>query len=177
MNHYKSWSGLKNQLTECLCDSLKGRVTYFLTRYHTVHNSYGRASIRLDGDDLVTFTWFDETRQERDTYERWQAIGVWDSEAWELHNKWEKEGIISDRDFLQAATDFLEMPIEDALNSDNCLFRIFAIMDRRVGKRTIQKIQNKEIYKTYPDWVQQFYLLRFDSLKRDFSRGKRTEKI
>ena len=42
LEHYKSWTGLKKQLEEALCDSLKGRVEYFPTRYHKVHNSYGR---------------------------------------------------------------------------------------------------------------------------------------
>ena len=55
------------------------------------------------------------------------------------------------------------MPIGEALISDNCLIRIFAILDRRVGKRTIKQIQDGEKYKTYPEWVQQFYKLRFES--------------
>jgi len=53
MAHYKSWAGLRKQLEALLCDPLKGRVTYFLTRYHTVHNAYGRAAIRLDGKELL----------------------------------------------------------------------------------------------------------------------------
>ena len=48
LTHYKSWSGLNKQLIDCLCDPLKDRVSYFLTRYHDVHNSYGRAAILLD---------------------------------------------------------------------------------------------------------------------------------
>lgn len=48
MNHYKSWGYLNKQLADLLCDELKERVSYFLTRYHKVHNSYGRAAICLD---------------------------------------------------------------------------------------------------------------------------------
>ena len=151
MNHYKSWSGLNNQLAECLCDSLRNRVTYFLTRYHEVHNSYGRAAIRLDGKELAVFSWIDMYKQDSDLNERWEETGIWDSDALELKNKWEKEGILSDWDFLQAATDFLQMPIGEALISDNCLIRIFAILDRRAGKRTIKQIQDSEKYKTYPE--------------------------
>jgi hypothetical protein len=47
MEHYKSWTGLNKQLRENLCDELTDRIAYFLTRYHDVHNSYGRAAIRL----------------------------------------------------------------------------------------------------------------------------------
>ena len=163
MNHYKSWSGLNKQLNECLCDSLKNRISYFLTRYHEVHDSYGRASIKLDGKELVVFSWINMYRQEGDTSARREETGVYDSDAPDLRSKWEKEGTLSEWDFLQAATDFLQMPIADALKSDNCLIRIFAILDRRVGKRTIRQIQDSGIYKTYPEWVQQFYKLRFES--------------
>lgn len=161
MNHYKSWSGLNKQLGECLCDPLKERISYFLTRYHEVHNSYGRASIKLDGKELVVFSWIDMYKQEWDTNEHWKENGVYDSSAPELKDKWEREGTLSEWDFLQAATEFLQMPISSALKSDNCLIRVFAIMDRRVGKRTIKQIQDSEIYKTYPEWAQQFYKLRF----------------
>ena len=162
MNHFKSWSGLNHQLNEYLCDSLKNRVSYFLTRYHEVHNSYGRASIMSDGKELVVFSWINMYKQEFDTTEQSKETGITNSDALELKNKWEKDGTLSEWDFLQSATDFLQMSIADALTSENCLIRIFAILDRRVGKRTIQKIQDSGVYKTYPEWVQQFYWLRFE---------------
>ncbi len=36
MDHYKSWSGRNKWLCECLGEELKGRITYFLTRYHMI---------------------------------------------------------------------------------------------------------------------------------------------
>ena len=163
MNHYKSWSGLNKQLNDFLCDSLKGRISYFLTRYHEVHNAYGRASIKLDGKELVIFSWIDMYKQERDIDIQWKETGIYDGDSPELKAKWDREGTLSDWDFLQAATDYLQMPIADALKSENCLIRVFAILDRRVGKRTIKQIQDSEEYKTYPEWVQQFYVLRLEN--------------
>ena len=84
MNHYKSWSGLNNQLAECLCDSLRNRVTYFLTRYHEVHNSYGRAAIRLDGKELAVFSWIDMYKQDSDLNEQWEETGIWDILLWSV---------------------------------------------------------------------------------------------
>jgi len=75
MKNYKSWSGLNKQLTEQLCESLRHRITYFMTRYHKVHNSYGRASILLDGKELVIFSWTEMYKQEQDTYKRWEETG------------------------------------------------------------------------------------------------------
>lgn len=161
MKHYKSWLGLKKQLEERLCESLKNRVTYFLTRYHDVHNSYGRASIRLDGKELVCFSWVDTYKQVRDVYGYWRETGEWDFEAPEIKAKWNQEAKFSDYDFLEAATEFLSLSIQDALESENYLVRVFAIMDKRVGRRTLESIHKSEEYKSYPEWIRQFYELRF----------------
>ncbi|MBJ8349122.1 SF0329 family protein [Streptococcus zalophi] len=159
-NHYKSWSGLNKQLTDNICESLQGRISYFLTRYHDVHNSYGRATIRLDGEELVHFSWVAMYQQEADINDTWKETGKWDYQNSSLKEKWDNEATFSDYDFLSAATNYLQLPIKDALESDNYLIKIFAILDRRVGKRTLEKIHKEEKYKSYPDWVQQFYRLR-----------------
>lgn len=163
MNHYKSWSGLRKQLNDCLCASLKGRITYFLTRYHDVHNSYGRASIRDGGKELVNFSWVEMYRQDRDTNELWKKTGRWDVHAQELRDKWDMEATYSDLDFLNAAAAFLQLPIQDALKSENSLIRVFAVLDKRVGRRTLEKIKISEEYKGYPQWARQFYELRLEA--------------
>ena len=85
--HYKSWSGLNKQLTDAVCKELRGRITYFLTRYHDVHNAYGRAAIRLDGKELIQFSWVDMYRQEADVAEKWRETGKWNCEDPELLKK------------------------------------------------------------------------------------------
>jgi hypothetical protein len=165
MDHYKSWSGLQKQLNSFLCPSLQGRITYFLTYYHAVHNSYGRAAIRLDGNELACFSWIDMFRQENDISDA-HADGMrfsWD-DPWHhpvLKEKWDQNGTYCDIDFLNAALTFLQMPVADALNSDDYIVRILAIMDRRTGKRTLRHIFEEGVFKDYPAWVRQFYMLRF----------------
>lgn len=151
---------MNKQLTDRLCEPLKDRITYFLTRYHKVHNVYGRASVRLDGKELVNFTWVEGYEQEQDVHETWKNTGVWDFDAPNLMEKWNNEATFSDDDFLDAATQFLQLPINSALKSENFLIRVFAILDKRVGKRTLEAIRASEEYKTYPQWVRQFYELR-----------------
>lgn len=58
-----------------LCDELKNRVTFFLTRYHKVHNSYGRAAISVDGEERVIFSWIEMCNQERDVNKLWEEDG------------------------------------------------------------------------------------------------------
>ena len=154
-NRYKSWGNLKKQLTSLLCDSLKDKVAYYFTNYHKVHNVYGRATINYNKEELVEFAWVDRYVQESEEYGEFENLPKEELEA-----KWMSEGKLSDYDFIQSAISYLNMDISDALNSDNYLHRVFAYMDRRIGKRTLLKI--KEEIKDLPKWVQQFYEIRCD---------------
>ena len=159
MDHYKSWKYLNNELSDRLCEGLRGRITYFLTRYHEVHNAYGRAAIQLDGKEIAEFMWINVYIEEGKWGELWEKNAL-PKEYWRIYREYEKNGGLSEWDFLQAAVDFLQMPIADALNSENYLIKILAIMDRRVGKRTLEKLAKAKEYKGYPEWVRQFYELR-----------------
>ena len=173
MNHYKSWSGLQKQLLNFLCEPLKNRVSYFLTRYHTVHNAYGRAVILLDNKELVSFSWVEMQEQEenlssllrfyRKTKEENKKFPYenYEEAVKNLQSKWNENCIYCESDFLLAVTDFLQMPIIKALHNDNAIIRILAILDRRVGTRTLKKIKQENSYKNLPEWVRQFYELRF----------------
>ena len=162
MNRYKSWSALNRQLVDRLCLDLRDRVTYFLTRYHTVHNAYGRAAIRLDGRELICFSWPAMYRQEGDLHRLWQETGRWDREDLALREVWNREAVYCEMDFLNAAAAFLDLPIAAALTSDNYIIRILAILDRRTGRRTLRKIREQP--PSLPPWVQQFYELRLQAL-------------
>ena len=159
---YKSWKALKNQLEELLCEKLKGRVTYFLTRYHRVHNSYGRAAVLLDGKELVCFSWIEMYNQESDLIKlHYDKTRSFSEGRAELEKEWDKNCTYCDMDFLSAALEFTDMPIERALRSENSIIRMLAVMDRRVGKRTLQKLSDDNI-SDIPEWARQFYDLRLE---------------
>lgn len=155
MDHYKSWNTLNKQLTGLLCDELKDHISFFLTCYHKVHNSYGRVAIRLDNNELVCFSWINTCKQEHD-------ISYSEADDADLKKKWDENATYSEMDFLEAATSFLKMPVREALQNDNFIVRILAVIDRRIGKRTLRKIQEEGDYKDLPDWVKQFYELRIN---------------
>ena len=56
---------------------------------------------------------------------------------------------------------YLKTDVVHALHSDNYLLRVFAYMDRRVGKRTLIKI--KDELESLPHWVRQFYIIRCEA--------------
>ena len=158
----KSWSALNKQLNEALCDELKDRITYFYTRFREAHDSPCCAAIRLDGKELLRFKWIQSYEQENDIsalIDSGPRLSYEEMEQ-QMKPKWDKDFTYGGSDFIEAALSFRNMSISDALNSENYIIRVLAIMDKRVGKRTLEAIRNAKEYENYPDWVKQFYDLR-----------------
>lgn len=63
-------------------------------------------------------------------------------------------------DFYHAANQFLSQPIEKSLDSKAILFNIFALIDRRVGKKRLLGIEER--IKSKHPIVQYFYRLRMN---------------
>ena len=173
---YKSWSNLRKQMKDLLCDSLKDKIDYFYTSYHSVHNSYGRASINHKKKELVAFSWdigysqwgdeykiLNEENANAKTLGSWRAVAERQKEIEKdlMIEKWMPECKLCDADFIDAITTYLNTDVSTSLNSDNYLLRVFAYMDRRVGKRTLVKI--KDEVGSLPEWVKEFYYLRCEA--------------
>ena len=65
------------------------------------------------------------------------------------------------KDFCDALADYRNQDIKVSIQSDNPIVRMFAILDRRVGKRTLEKL--KDDLDEQPEWLKQFYILRFEA--------------
>ena len=129
-----------------------------------MHDSYGRAAILLDGKELVCFSWIEQYRQEQQVAAKHNEDR---SKDWfelyeEMKNSWAETCTLCEWDFLGAVLEFRNLSIQDALNSEDYIIKILAILDKRVGKRTLQKIRDAEEYKKFPEWVRQFYELRLN---------------
>lgn len=168
--HYKSWSHLKKRMESFICGPLSGRVTYFFTNYHDVHNVYGRAAIRLDGNELICFSWIETSCQEHDisefriddpTVHFKSSNEKWDYICEKQKSNWDANCTYSETDFIAAVQSFFHLSIEAALVDENYIIRILAILDRRTGKRTLKRIKDSGEYLDYPDWTRKFYELRF----------------
>ena len=169
MEHYKSWLGLNNWLKDSLCEEFRDRISYFLTRYHKVHDTYGRAAILLDGKELVCFSWIERYRQEWEVSEKHQENESmdWYQLREELKPQWDENCTYCDFDFLNGVLEFRNLSVQDALDSENYIVKILGILDRRVGKRTLDKIRQSGEYLQYPAWVRQFFELRLENGRKE----------
>lgn len=64
----------------------------------------------------------------------------------------------SDYEFSQALRAYRNQPIQTSLQSNDPIVRMFAILDRRVGKRTLERL--KDSINDQPEWLRRLYEAR-----------------
>ena len=69
-----------------------------------------------------------------------------------------KTGYFDQRCFYNAFAEFDNQDIETSLKSENLIVKIFAVLDRRVGKRRLKIM--KETIMEDPDTFREFYAIR-----------------
>lgn len=164
-----SWSGMRKYLEkEMIADSLKGRIRYGATTYVGM-DGCRIFEVCIDGNQVKRFSW--ETVQ---TYfidsgytriKKPSGIGEYWDDFWYLLDKYSLSDRTeyTDEEFCEALKSYRNQDISKSINSKNPLVRMFAIVDRRVGKRTLLKL--KETIDEQPSWLREFYLLRFETEK------------
>ena len=159
-----TWSGIRNKLeNEYLAHSLRGHIQYFATSYSKCHDHEGRAAIRLDGREMLSGSYCeqwskasllpkDDTLQKRLMFE----FPFMDNTAL-------KYGQFDQRCFYRSFEEFDNQSIEKSLASENMLVRIFALLDRRVGKRRLSKMKLE--ISGEPEMIQLCYDIRANAEK------------
>lgn len=150
--HHKSWSNLRKILEEDrLCPALRGRVQYFMTRYHDAHDDEGRLCIRVDGKEYLNSHMLNIRAMSPD--------GMW---YWREKQEQIEKGLFDNLEMLNAIEIYMdELTIDEALSSENPLIRLFAVLDRRVGKRRLPQLA--AAMKDEPEWLRFFYRLRLEA--------------
>lgn len=157
-----SWSGIRKRMeSEYLAESLKGHISYFATSYSRSPDHEGRAAIRYNGKEIIKgcyyHNWTKASSFPKDEkYERRMSeeFAFMDDTAIKL-------GVFDQRCFYEAFDEFDNQSIEKSLYSDNLLVRIFAVLDRRVGKRRLLTL--KENIENEPDTFKEFFAIRMNA--------------
>ncbi|MCL2055331.1 MAG: hypothetical protein FWG90_13000 [Oscillospiraceae bacterium] len=156
-----SWSAMRKVLEQDnICDSLKGRIQYFQTRYRAAHDQTPRVAVRFEGKEIFrscSHDWWDKyytalrrlsnnnlgnekSRKEADYIAQWQG------------------GVTS---FYNSFYEYINNSIDKSLSSSDYVVRLFAILDKRVGKRRLERILPE--VKNQPEWLQVFFKLRLEA--------------
>lgn len=174
----QSWSGVRKRLEEdLLCENLRGRVQYFITKYRKAHDDEARVAVCVDGEEVLmgnVFTFYREANplinqikgDENTPKRKWDGHEMLNDEANKAVEK-RVDQILIDKGnvdtylFTEALDFYMHHTIEASLDSPDALVRMFAIMDRRVGKRRLEKL--KVDVCAQPGWLQYFYELRMEA--------------
>ena len=166
----KSWNDAKKKLEQdFLAPSLRGRVTYFMTRYTHAHDEAGRVAVRVDGREVLKgfdMDWWSRSSEyKQEALRRFPEISRLET----AEEKWERIfdvaadlGCISTGSFFDAYETFENESIEASLNGKSGLVRLFAILDRRVGKRRLRALW-EEGWGREPAWLLPFFCLRLEA--------------
>ena len=162
------WSKLKTRIKALLCPELKGRIDFHVTRYREATDFGTEAWITLDGEKIFG----------AGHYHRYVP------ECIELHRRvpnlnnlphplpdlkpihqaiketLDEQEIHHTDQLVGAMRAYLDLPVHDALQSNNPFLKALAIIDRRVGKRTLEKL---EIDEAEHSLVKELYELRLAS--------------
>lgn len=162
-----SWSGMRKYLEQdMLAESLRGRIRYGCTSYVGM-DSCRIFEICIDGKQFKRFSWETVNSYFIDngytSNENPYGLGDYWAEFWLLLDKHPMvdRTEYTDDEFCNALEKYRNQDIRDSLRSDNPLIRMFAILDRRVGKRTLLNLSS-ELDKQ-PNWLRQIYLVRFEA--------------
>ena len=154
-----TWSGIRKKLeSEYLAESLRGHISYFATSYSRSHDHEGRAAIRYDGKEIIKGCY----------YYNWTKADLFpEDKKYEKRMKEEfafmddtaiKLGVFDQTCFYKGFKEFANQSIEKSLCSENLLVRIFAVLDRRVGKRKLLTL--KENIENESDSFKEFFAIR-----------------
>lgn len=154
-----SWSGMRQWLEkDMLAESLRGRVRYACTTYPGM-DFCGVFSVFVDDRAVKHFSMETVASALREGDAPVERQAFWDA-YWK-----EKEqtplcarGEFDDEEFAEALKLYRASSIADAIASEHPVIRMFAVLDRRVGKRTLARLA--ETVPAQPEWLQMFYRLR-----------------
>lgn len=166
MASVSTWSGIRNKLEQdYLCPALRRHIQYFATSYRESHDQIGRAAIRMDGIEILRSNYYD---YEKNYWNRYQALRREGAEADDpkapfrlAHEETLNDGSFDNVFFYEAFRIFDKQIIEKSLVSENPLVRIFALLDRRLGKRRLLALE--ESMEQELDWVRVFYVIRMQA--------------
>lgn len=127
------WSQLKKRTESHFADSIKGRIKIGSTSYHHAHDEEGRGYIQIDGKEIINMCSYKFYGQ--------QYVRSREEDREAIEHDLNQNNLFSQSNWHEALFDYLNLSIESILKSSNPLIRAMGMLDSRLGKRSLQKIQ------------------------------------
>ena len=164
-----SWSGMRKYLEEnMLAESLRGRVRYNCTQYAGMEDWHifeiyidNRLEKRFSLTEVNSYFISNGYKKDEKPFgelEYWSDFNsILDSVPIQERTEY------TDSEFCDALEKYRNQSIDASLDSDNPIEIMFAVLDRRTGKRTLDKY--KDSFMNQPQWLQKIFSIRADAKK------------
>ena len=142
-----TWSGIRNKLeNDYLCPALRGHIQYFAASYSKSADHEGRAAIRMDGVEVLRSNYYTYFENVWTKFHHLRSTTLKDHDSTKeaidrAHAYALEQGTFDQKVFYEAFGIFDNQSIEKSLVSENPLVRIFALLDRRLGKRRLLALE------------------------------------
>ena len=147
------WSKLKSRVKSFICPELRDRIDFHLTSYRELHHGADKVRITVGGQRVLSCKHYPHEWAEAEAH----YGGLRGGQVKEFLREKEIQG---PKDFGDAMRAYLDMPIREALESADPFVKAFALVDRRAGKRALEKLEISDSGHTL---VKDFYGLRRSS--------------
>ena len=162
------WSKIKKEVEARFSDKLRGRVHLHITSYgqgYDISDLFNRGWITVDGKEVVNFSTPDSFFLKGSDFNSTTPIGNLNDEVVtyesRTQNKLSEKGEFSKFDLSYCCNVYLDMGINEALNHESPIINMLSVLDKRVGKRKLLKLNESSMHPL----VKYFFRLRLEAEK------------
>lgn len=164
------WSKQRVLIRNFITPELKRRIDIHETRYHEAHDGYGEVWITLDGKKIFGggyYHWYMNPLPEDVTLQ--QLYNGYHEDFYKTNIEIEqiervmKLGLHETSHITINLRNYLNTPFNEIVKSNNPIYKAFGIIDRRLGRRSFQRIILSE--NEHP-LVKLFYGLRKEQFEK-----------
>ena len=151
-----SWKGMKKYLEQdMLCEALWGRISYDFTWYPAFGGSSAVFTVILDSRPAKKFGAAYACKMLAQQGFEMQHVDAVDRVPFAEREEY------TDWEFSDALRTYRSQTIASSLASGNPIVRMFAIVDRRVGKRRLERLKDEA--QQQPEWLRPLYFARLQA--------------
>ena len=157
------WSKLRSQLRQLIAPSVRKRIDFHLTHYRELGDETHEFLITVDKKRIFSASY---SKVNNETYLITRTTGLVaygdGREPWELEKRLNQREIHPPADVTSSIRTYLDLAPQISLHSSDPILRALAMIDRRIGARTLRSVKNGE---NEHSLVRAFHALRMQTLK------------
>jgi hypothetical protein len=156
------WPKMRSRVRDLICPALRKRIDFHVTSYRRSHDEAEKAWITVDGERLLTCSWYRHQWHGAARDLRGRLIqdtrGFVADTSRPIPSR-DEAGLFLPQDMGQALRDYPDMSLRAARASTNPFIKALSLVDRRIGVRTLKNVNLENDH----EFVRTFHRLRMEA--------------